>query len=351
MNLRGLHGGEIYDKNIDLDFSININPLGMPTNIIEALKLAIPLCESYPDSQSTELKELLADRFHLPKDMFVIGNGAADIIYRLAQALKPRKALLISPTFVEYERALQSIDCDIEFYNLKAENNFMLDEDYIVRLQASSNIDVVFICNPNNPVGKLYPKKYIDFIIELCEEKGIMCIVDESFMDFAVESAKYSVIDRIKTYKNLFILSTLTKMYAIAGIRIGYLMTSNFKLIEKINNVSQPWAVSIFAQKAGVAALKNINWAKDTALYVKTEREWLSTNLSILGYKVYDSDVNYILFQGTNYNDLYEQLLKQRILIRHCNNFRGLNKTFYRIAVRTRNENENLIKCITNSLH
>jgi len=350
MNLRGLHGGETYNKNIDLDFSININPLGMPANIIEALKLAIPLCECYPDSQSTQLKTLLADRLHLPKDMLVIGNGAADIIYRLAQALKPKKALLISPTFIEYERALKSIECNIEFYDLKADNNFMLDEDYIIKLRTSSDIDVVFICNPNNPVGKLYPKQYIDFIIELCEQKGIMCIVDESFMDFAVESAKYSVIDRIKTYKNLFILSTLTKMYAIAGVRIGYLMTSNIELIEKINNVSQPWAVSIFAQKAGTAALENINWAKDSALYVKTEREWLSNNLSALGYKVYASDVNYILFQGTDYNDLYEQLLKQKILIRHCNNFRGLNKSFYRIAVRTRNENEKLIKCIANLL-
>lgn len=340
------HGGDIYTKNTIknlIDFSANINPLGMPKGISNAIIENIDQYMCYPDCQCTDLRNAIANLLNINPNMITCGNGAADIIYRIALALRPKKALILAPTFSEYEDALKLVDTEINYYYLHEENNFEIQSDITEFI--TKDLDIIFLCNPNNPTGIPYCKHEMMKIIQKCKSEDVILVVDECFSDFLMDEENYSVVSEISKYDNLIILKAFTKMYAMAGIRLGYMLCSNENFNFAISNMLQPWSVSTVASKCGIAATKEKDFVIKTREYISNNRKYLIDNLRELGYKVFDSKVNYILFKS-NDTEINKKLEKYGILIRSCSNYVNLGKNFFRIAVRSTDDNKRIIECL-----
>ncbi len=340
--MRHQHGGDIYTDHIRIDFSTNINPFGPSKGVLEAAAKSLASIGCYPDVMCRKLGKALAESIHVPEEQLIFGNGAADIIYSLVTAVKPGKALLLAPSFSEYEQALKAAGCRIEYYQLKEETGFALSGAYVEAL--TEELDMIFLCSPHNPTGRKIEKVLLEQILDRCRELGIRMVLDECFYEFLEEPDRCTMQENIKGAPQLFLLRAFTKMYAMPGLRLGYGISSDQELLEQIGLVRQPWSVSNVAQAAGIAALKEPDRAAMTRAYIKEERRWMEERLLELGVICYPSDANYMLVKGPR--DLGEQLKRQGILIRDCQNYRGLEPGYYRIAVKRREENEELIKAL-----
>lgn len=347
--MRPIHGGDVYSKremkyaDRILDFSANINPLGMPSAVKDAILHNIDSYECYPDPQCRELREAIAaDESALPQDI-LCGNGAADLIFRLVLGLKPKKALLLAPTFSEYEQALQTVDCHVEYYPLSEKNGFSLNEDILSAITAE--LDMLFICNPNNPTGVAAKRELMLKIADQCLVCNVVLVVDECFIDFLVDEDAYSISSEICRYDNLIILKAFTKIYAMAGVRLGYLLCHNQNSMRVIEQASQAWSVSTVASKCGVAALSQKEYVQKTKVLIEKNRRMLIENLVSMGFKVYDARANYILFYSKEF-ELPQKLEQYGILIRDCQNYCNLGQGYYRIAVKADGDNQYLIDAI-----
>lgn len=345
IGMKHLHGGDIYRNRNMLDFSANINPLGMPEQVKEAAKRGIDYSESYPDVECQTLREALSRIHSIPYEHIICGNGAADLIFAMG-GLQLKKALILAPTFAEYEQSLKNNLCEIKYYNLEEKKDFKLDKDYITYLKESKDIyDVIFLCNPNNPTGQVMEKEFLLEVLKICQEKEIFLVIDECFVDFLENPSLYSMIPYVEQYSNLFILKAFTKLYAMAGLRLGYGICSNTKQLEKMADMLQPWNVSTPAQLAGVEALKQDKFVQDSRVYIKQEKEFLLKHMIGNVDKIYGHSSNYIFFKAEK--TLLEQMKQSGILIRDCSNYINLTKGFYRIAVRTREENRRFIEVLS----
>lgn len=352
--IKSVHGGNIDEicrvYNIDresiTDFSANINPLGLNFNIKNSIIDNLGDVVNYPDITYYELKEEISKFEEIRKENIFLGNGAAECIFNLARALNPKKTLLLAPSFSEYEEGVKSVYGDIEYFLLKEEDDFKLTDELIEKLDES--LDLLFICNPNNPTGVITDRNYLEKLIKKAEKLNIFVAVDESFLDFVEDKDRYSVMDLIYKHSNLVIIKSLTKFYAIPGLRIGFGVTDNKDLLEKIDRVTMSWNVNTLASIAATCGLKEDTYNKESIIYVNKEKEYLYNNLkNIKSLKVFTPSVNFIFFKIKEEIDLKMELLKYGILIRSCNNYIGLNDKFYRIAVRTREENEKIINALS----
>lgn len=340
------HGGDIYaypDKL--LDFSANISPLGLPDSVKSALTASVDSWSGYPDPYCRKLKTAIAEHHTIPESYIACGNGAAELIYKVAQTLKPRGALVTAPSFSEYRQALSLAGCEVFDYLLDQKNGFCVTEELLTALNPS--LQLLVLCNPNNPTGQTIEPVLLDRIIKTCAEKQIRVLLDECFVPFLNHADAHSKIPLLSEYPNLLILRAFTKFYAMAGLRLGYLLCSDDLLLESISACGQPWSVSTPAQIAGVAALTDTDYADRLLQLIQLERAYLTDALKKLGLCVIGSQANYLFFQYHGMIDLKERLLKDKILIRSCKNYLGLNQTFYRAAVRTHAENQRLIEAVT----
>lgn len=346
------HGGNaFYNNPVIIDFSANINPLGLPNGVADAIKEAITDCTRYPDPFSYELREKIADYEKCASSHIICANGASEIIFRLSNWLRPKKALVLAPSFSDYERALIASGCrDIYRYQLYEENEFGLDFG-ILEVIKSGEFDVVWLCNPNNPTGCLIPKKLLDEIISLCYRSDCYVVVDECFMDFVSDKALYTVKSEVEQYQNLIVLKAFTKIFALAGIRLGYALCSNKKVIDGLCYHGADWSVSNLAQAAGVAALSNPEeYILKSLHYIDMEKIKLKSCFERAGFKVFGSTANYLFIKNEYNFDLKETLLEEhRIMIRSCGNYHGLGKQFCRIGVLKAEQNQKLIGAIKDS--
>lgn len=337
-----VHGGDVYQHNDCIDFSANCNPLGTPKGVIDAGIKSLQQVFQYPQVGYLPLREAIGAYEGVSAKNVICGNGAAELIFTLTRAMKPKKALLLAPTFAEYEQALRSEDCEIQYYYLKQSHGFAMQTDFFAHL--NSELDMVFLCNPNNPTGILTERAFLQKVLELCAEKQIFLVVDECFQDFIEEPENYTLKQELSKYSNLFLLKAFTKRYAMAGIRLGYGLCSNHKLLEKMESNVQPWNISTIAQNCGIAALKETEYVSQGRQLIFQERAYLKEEMTCLGLNVFDSKANYIFFCGSEY--LFEKCLEKKILIRNCNNYEGLSSGYYRIAVKTHKENEAFIQVL-----
>ena len=344
-----IHGGDVYSarqkmKQEPLDFSANINPMGMPPGAVRAAADALQQCTQYPDPLCRELRAALAAYEGIPAEQIVCGNGAADLIFRIVAATHPRRALLLAPTFAEYEQALRAMDCSIAYFPLQESEGFVLPEAFLQQL--TPEINLLFLCNPNNPTGRTVSPALLQEIWKRCEEAGILLVVDECFNEFLEHPEQNTLKGVLKTGANSVILKAFTKSFAMPGLRLGYGLCGNRDLAERIFSCGQPWGVSIPAQAAGVAALQEQGYLERMRRLIQTERRWLSENLARLGLCVFPSEANYILFRTETEIPLRERMEQRGVLIRACGNYRGLDNRYYRIAVRGHGENERLIAAL-----
>lgn len=334
------HGGDIYSTDILYDFSANINPLGMPISVKNALRNSIDEWDKYPDPYCRKLTEKIGSHENFPTENIVCGNGAADLVYRIVQTFKPKKSVICAPSFSEYKKALSEFGSEIIVHNLSEKNNFIFDSGILETL--TERVDILILCSPNNPTGNIIDTEILEIICEKCLEKNIIFLCDECFMDFLKDGKNKSVRNFIN--KNIIILKAFTKIYAMAGLRLGYALFGSSECAEKVCKTGQFWSVSVPAQIAGIAALDEENYIQKAIKIIENERDFLLNELLKLNFKVYNSEANFILFRSNLPLDVL--LLKYKILIRSCTNFDGLGENFFRIAVCSHNENIALIEAL-----
>lgn len=339
MNKIPIHGGDIYSYPGVLDFSANCNPYGTPAGVKKAAAEAMEEICCYPDVYCRELRKALAAEEHTDSSHIICGNGAADLIFGIVLAKRPRRALLPAPTFAEYEQALLAAGCEIEHFYMKEEQGFVPDEALFA--QITQETDLVFFCNPNNPTGVLKDTGYIRQLADRCRKCGALLVLDECFIDFVDDPERATFRPDLENYDNVFLLKAFTKKYAMAGLRLGYGLCVDEHLLEKMRAVMQPWNVSLPAQRAGVAALAEEAYAAETMRKIREEKAFLKEALAETGWKLYASEANYIFFRAMD--GLREECLRKGVSIRDCSNYEGLCGGYYRIAVRTRAENEKLL--------
>ena len=328
------HGGYIYSQKGLIDFSANISPFGLSERIIDAVVSSADSWVNYPDPFCGELREKIGAYENMGAENIVCGNGAADIIFRIVHAFKPRKALVCYPSFSEYSKALSEWGSEITGYYLREEDDFAVGEELIRRIR-EQHTDMIFLCSPNNPTGKLIPEKILERIAEICKDRDIILVCDECFMDLTVSREKHTLKNHINS--RCIILKAFTKLFAMPGLRLGYALCGSGELAERLSASGQYWSVSSPAQAAGMAALEIQHDMEKLPAYISRQREYLYSRMDSMGIRYYRSDGNFILFRSRD--DLGELLLKRDILIRDCSNFKGLSRGYYRIAVRTHEEN------------
>lgn len=335
------HGGDIYGGGVTLDFSANTNPYGTPAGVLDAVKAALPEMHRYPDPYCRSLVDAIAEFEGVDKHFILCGSGAAELIYAYCAALHPKTALELAPTFSEYSLGLNRVGCSVKRYYLTPDNDFRLDEHFLYHLEDTTP-EAVFLCNPNNPTGALIDPKLLKRVLDFCKEAHIKLFIDECFLDLSDNGISMKAY--LQGYPNLFLLKAFTKSYGMAGIRLGYCLCADAQLLTAMAREVQPWNVSSLAQAAGVAALKEEAFLKETKKLIQRERPWLQTKLEAFGFRVCPSYANYLLFQGPV--DLHRKLKAQGIAIRNCDNYPGLTAGWYRIAVRRHEENKKLISAI-----
>lgn len=344
------HGGDFWSARPGkdgavLDFSANLNPLGMPEAVREAARLAVEGAQHYPDPFCRRLAGAIARRDEVSAEEIVCGNGAADLIFRLAFALRPKKALVTAPTFSEYEQALTAVGCTVARHMLREEEDFALTGRILEDL--TSGVDLLFLCTPNNPTGSPIGEALLGEILSRCREKGTRLVLDECFLHLSDGGPAHSQAKWLSRYPELVLLRAFTKCYAMPGLRLGYCLTGDGALREKLWACAQPWSVSAVAQAAGLAALAECPQHPAAArAFLAKERPFLAAALEKLGMKVYPSAANYLLFRRPGCTDLKERLAQRGVLIRSCANYPGLGSHYYRVAVRPHRENLVLIETL-----
>ena len=341
-----IHGGKIPSKNSDqkiIDFSSNITPLGIPSSVKSIIKKNFDKIGFYPDPNSENVTLNLEKYTHLPKSNIIVGNGAIEILYNFCYAFlsKTTKVLIHIPTFQEYETAVKLNDCKRSYFK---SINLSKDLDSFI-LQIPKN-GCIFLCNPNNPTGELLTKKELLSIIIKAKKLKTLVFIDECFIEL-VPDYDESVISYVKKYDNLFILRSLTKSFGLPGIRIGYACGSK-EIIKILQKIKIPWSVNSIAQDAANEVIKNKSHITKSKFIIKKELKYLNKLISSIdGFECIPSSTNFILIK-TKYNSTYLQkkLLKNKILIRDCKNFRGLNEHYFRIAVKSHRDNVKLVSAL-----
>lgn len=353
-----MHGGNIYGNEIEYDFSVNLNPLGPPDAVREALAEALNHVEEYPDPEYRELRRALANYWRLAEEQLVLGNGASELIPGIIRALAPKTCMVTAPCYSGYETALKAAapSCRIHRIFLREEDDFTLPENICQEI-ARVKPNLLILTNPNNPNGKRISANRLREIAGACRGAGTVLLMDECFLALSGGDVD-SLIHRIgeEGMPPTVVLRAFTKTFAIPGVRLGYAVCSG-SLATRIQRELPEWNLSVFAQYAGLAALEaaapetvttgTSGYMAASVEMIAQEREYLTAELKKLGLRVFPSNANYILFQSRD-RELHRKLLDKGILIRDCRDYHGLTAGFYRAAVRTRRENTALLRCLRN---
>lgn len=327
----------------ELDFSVALNPLGTPVQIVRAVKVAAADVSNYPDPLCADVAEALAAREDVSMEQVVVTAGATDAFMRIASALRPHKALLCTPCFEGYERAFRQVHTRIVHHSLVAREDFGVTERIIDYIEPE--IDMVLLSSPNNPTGRAVPRELLCKVLRAASRWGTWVVVDESFIEFTHEHSAVSLLDR---FPQLIVVKSFTASYAMAGLRVGWCLCSTGDTAGRIRDAGMPWVVSAPAQAAALAALDVPGYLDLTRDYVDEEREKLQEALRKAGMLVVPSDANYLLFQGPS--DLGEKLLEQGVRICPCGGYRGLDDTWFRVAVRTAEDNSRFVSALAQAL-
>lgn len=347
-----MHGGNIYGNEIEYDFSVNLNPLGPPESVRDALAAALNHVEEYPDPEYRELRRGLANYWQLAEEQLVPGNGASELIPGIIRTLSPKNCMVTAPCYSGYETALNTAapSCRIHRIPLRAEDDFTLPENICQEI-ARVKPNLLILTNPNNPNGKRISANRLREIVDACRTAGTVLLVDECFLALS-GGDEDSLIHCIRSEAlPAVVLRAFTKTFAIPGVRLGYAVCSGSPAA-RIRRELPEWNLSVFAQYAGRAALEaaaggTSGYLAASVEMIAREREFLSAELEKLGLRVFPSDANYILFQSRD-RELHQKLLDKGILIRDCRDYHGLTAGFYRTAVRTHRENTALLQCLRN---
>lgn len=343
-----LHGGNIYklkrDNGIEvLDYSSNINPLGVPSSFKKAVIENFETLEKYPDIDYVELRTAIGNYNNCHIDNVVVGNGATEVLFLYMKAVKAKKVLIIAPTFAEYERAARAAGRDVKFFPLS--KDFSLNENML--LDFITDEDVVVMCNPNNPTGKFQNLEKIKKIADFLERKNKKLFIDEAFIEF-VDDWKDKTAFLLK-HKNIFILRALTKFFALPGVRLGYGLTHDEAILNEIKNIREPWSVNGVAEIAGKTMLLDTLYIHETENWIKKEKLWFYEELcKIDNIEVTPTETNFILVKLLNDNakSFRKKMIENGVLVRDASNFMFLDESYIRLAIKDRKKNEQVLEAL-----
>ncbi len=336
----GIETGEI------IDFSASINPLGPPPSARKAFAESYREISRYPDPYGAELKQALAKQHEMRPEELLLGNGSAQLIYLLCTALRPGNALVVAPAFSEYANALKLAGAQVRFFPLIADNGFKFSMEAFLAGWDKDH-DIVFLTTPNSVIGQLIPRGEIEKIARVAFMRKSFVVVDEAFIDFAEGE---SVKELVRDNPYVIVLRSLTKYYALPGLRLGYLV-AHARRVEQLAAYLEPWSVNGPAQKVALACLKDMSFRSNTDGWLCRERKFLSRGLTALkGFHPYPSNANFLLVKIEDKNadalELRSFLLRKKILIRACNSFLGLGANYFRVAVRRKKDNQRLLDAL-----
>ncbi|MGL5759805.1 MAG: pyridoxal phosphate-dependent aminotransferase [Cetobacterium sp.] len=343
-----LHGGNIYklkrDNGIEvLDYSSNINPLGVPSSFKKAVIENFETLEKYPDIDYVELRTAIGNYNNCHIDNVVVGNGATEVLFLYMKAVKAKKVLIIAPTFAEYERAARAAGRDVKFFPLS--KDFSLNENML--LDFITDEDVVVMCNPNNPTGKFQNLEKIKKRADFLERKNKKLFIDEAFIEF-VDNWKDKTAFLLK-HKNVFILRALTKFFALPGVRLGYGLTYDEAILNEIKNIREPWSVNGVAEIAGKTMLLDTLYIHETENWIKKEKLWFYEELcKIDNIEVTPTETNFILVKLLNDNakSFRKKMIENGVLVRDASNFMFLDESYIRLAIKDRKKNEQVLEAL-----
>ena len=333
-----------------ISFSANVNPLGVSPLLRATLSEKIDAITTYPDREYTSLRKCIADYCHTDYENIIVGNGSTELISLFIQIEHPKKALVIGPTYSEYEREIALGGGTTLYYPLKEKDDFALDvEDFVAQLNES--IDLLVICNPNNPTSSCITRKAMRRILDVCKQYDIYVMVDETYVEFADNMAEIDSIPLTNYYNNIVILRGTSKFFAAPGLRLGYAITGNKDLIKAINTRKNPWTINSLAVVAGETMFKDTAYIEATKQLISAERERCYQALAASpDYKVYKPSGNFMLAKIVNENltseYLFDKAIKQGMMIRDCSTFPFLDNKYIRFCFMNPEDNSRLLKCL-----
>jgi threonine-phosphate decarboxylase len=347
------HGGNIWAASKKwgiapqnfIDFSASINPLGPSPRAIIAVQQSMGMFEHYPEPEGESFKSILSQYLHIDKGNLVLGNGGSEIIYLLGRMFGQRRTVVLAPCFSEYGAGVDQPK--IYRIELFREDGFKLPLQRI--LDEIQENDLIFIANPNNPTGNLFPREELLDVVKTAAKYNSVVVVDEAFMDF-IEDKSLSLVDRVEENKNLIIIGSLTKFFALAALRLGYAVANRESTL-RMENLLPPWRINGLALVAASVSVTDHEYIHATFQTIKSEKEFLTQGLERLsGLKVYPGVSNFILVDAEKYGlsaqELQELLGPQGILIRNNDSYFNLSRFCFRLAIRTRQENYRLLEVL-----
>lgn len=352
------HGGDldiieqkynIPKKNI-IDFSGNINPLGISDKIKSVVNDNLDVITTYPDKNYINLKKSISNYCNCNDNHIIVGNGATEIISLFIKNLSPKNAIIVSPSYSEYERELKNIGCNITFFDLKENENFLLNVDALLKY-IDDTIDLVVICNPNNPTGTGIENNSIKRILDKCK----FLMIDETYAEFSSDVENICATSLVKEYDNIFVVRGTSKFFAVPGIRLGYGVCKNENILSKINKHKDPWSVNSIANLIGITMFNDNEYIEKTKNLIFSQKEYIFKELATLkNLKLYESKSNFILCKilnnKTTSTKLFENLINQNILIRDAKNFPFLDDSFFRFCILSEKHNKLLVENLKNIL-
>lgn len=340
----GIHKEEI------VSFSANVNPLGVSPKLRTALAAQIDAITTYPDREYSSLRHCIADYCGTESGHVIVGNGSTELISLFIQIERPKKALVIGPTYSEYEREIALGGGTTLYYPLRERDSFRLDvEDFLSHLNES--IDLLVICNPNNPTSSCITRKEMRHILDACKQYDIYVMVDETYVEFADNMDEISAIPLTNYYNNIVILRGTSKFFAAPGLRLGYAVTGNHDLIKAINTRKNPWTINSLAVVAGETMFADAEYIRQTKELISEERTAICGLLkSHPDFKVYEPSGNFmlvrILREDITSQELFDRAIRQKMMIRDCSTFPFLDNKYIRFCVMHRADNERLLSCL-----
>lgn len=339
-----------------VNFAGNVNPLGISTMLKQSLAQHIDAITDYPDREYTSLRRSIGDYVNreVPEqkkcsmEHILVGNGSTELISLFIQFIKPGKALIISPTYSEYERELTLGGSIIDYFPLEEKADFVLDLNAL-KNSLGSGYDLLVICNPNNPTSTAIKTDTMAEILSCCREQNIYCMVDETYVEFAPDIRDISSVSLLADYPGLIIIRGISKFFAAPGLRLGYAMVADTKLISLVNERKNPWTINTLASLAGEIMFSDEEYISRTRAHTEEERERIKTELtSMSGVKYFEPSANFILLKilraDITSHELFEGAVKRGMLIRDCSTFPGLSDRFIRFCFLSRENNSRLLE-------
>ncbi|MCX7708632.1 MAG: threonine-phosphate decarboxylase CobD [Clostridia bacterium] len=352
-----LHGGNIYKAAKQygihpdqiLDFSANINPLGVPESVKRTIVSNLDNLANYPDPECSELKTGISEYLKIPEEYIIVGNGASEIISLVFSVLDFKNVLIPGPTFAEYPKAADSCGVRVVSFEMKETEGFNLNVDQLIQ-SMTKDIDAIFLCNPNNPTSNLISREKLKVIIEAAKERNVFVVLDEAFIELTAEGNTNSMIDLVPSYPNLFVIRAFTKVFAIPGLRLGY-GVGNTEVIRRLWIRKMPWSVSLLACSLGSLFQKERAYLNRTTEWIREEKKWLYEELSgIKELRPFEPHANFILIKILSMDmtagALKDKMAQKGILIRDASNFIFLNRQYFRVAIKDRASNKKLVNTL-----